>query len=212
MLPDISALLKKITQNFKSGDFKASGGGIVDRDTIDRKQYDFKVPTQDRTYETPKQEPYTLYDPSLYDFQDKAPFPQELLPYVESASSKYSIEPSVLASLLASETGGLANPYDINAVSEAGAYGIGQVIPGYHYQAAGYPTIDDYQRDITTNPEFAIAEAGRILREYLDQAGEGNYYDALSAYNAGFGNIDAGRPYAQEVLNRVNFPVNNILN
>lgn len=215
MPPNVSSILDKIAKGLGSftnrGDYVKHGDSISLGSLIPKKQVDLKVPITGEPMSTAGAEPdnYTVYDASLYDFKDKAPFPREYLPYVEEASSSYEIEPSILASLLASETGGLATPYNPNAESSAGAYGISQIIPGYHYQKGGYQDPKAYQEAIINDPAFAISEAGRILREYLDMS-DSNYYDALSAYNAGYGNIEAGRGYAQEVLDRVNYPVNNI--
>jgi len=197
---------------FRSGSYAQNGKGLVDKSVapkIDKKSPDYYMkPTQDTQLQTiPTSPNYDQYGQNYiqrqepnYSYTDKASIPQEYIPQIESIAQDYGLNPSILAALFAQETGGLANPYDPTATSSAGAQGISQVIPYWHYQSAGYPDESQYSNALS-DPNFGMSEGARILAEYLMQAG-GDYPDALAAYNAGFGNIDAGRPYANEVINR----------
>lgn len=138
--------------------------------------------------------------PPTYTYTDKEDLPSVYIPLVENVARKYELNPSVLASLLAQETGG----YNYQPIpSSAGARGMSQIMPKWHYGEVGFNNPEEYGTALDTNPDFAVDEAGRILSDYLKQA-EMDYIDALSAYNAGFGNLEAGRGYAEEVLRRAN--------
>lgn len=184
----------------KSGKYRVSGNGIVNAEYAPEAKNKFKNPVISID-EVPQQQPRLRSD--KFNYTDKASFPEQYQPYVYDSARQYNIDPYILASLIASETGGLPQPYS-PAVSSAGAVGMSQIIPDWHYQKAGYSDPMEYSNRLATDNPYAISESARILSEYLQNA-DNNIYDALAAYNAGFGNIDAGYPYAQQVLDRVGY-------
>jgi hypothetical protein len=93
-------------------------------------------------------------------------------PYVATATQmaeRYGLPPNVLLSLLHQES-----RFDPNAVSRAGALGIGQLMPG---------TARDLGVD-PRDPMQNIEGSARYLRQQLDRFG-GDMTLALAAYNAG---------------------------
>jgi hypothetical protein len=93
-------------------------------------------------------------------------------PYVATATQmaeRYGLPRNVFLSLVQQESG-----FRPDAVSRAGAVGLGQLMPG---------TARDLGVD-PTNPEQNLEGAARYLRQQLDRFG-GNMPLALAAYNAG---------------------------
>jgi soluble lytic murein transglycosylase-like protein len=89
---------------------------------------------------------------------------------INAAAAQYGLDPAVLEGLVHQESG-----FDPNAVSSAGAEGLTQVMP------------ENFAADGITNPfdptqsiDGGAAQLSRDLREF-----NGNYTDALAAYNAG---------------------------
>lgn len=147
-------------------------------------------------------------------WEGKAALPQDLWSMVQEQAGTRRMNPEVLASLLAQETGGFG--YEPRR-GMSGERGMTQIIPRLHYQesGAGATDLDSYANRLETDPQFAIQEAARILQNLLLNANVGNqslpqrgdvfadYLNALAAYNAGEGNIPGGLGYAREVLGRV---------
>jgi soluble lytic murein transglycosylase-like protein len=163
---------------------------------------------------TPTPTPMPTPTPSpIYEYGqgEKPPIPENLRPTIESEARNYRLDPSVLASLLAQETGG----YGYEPVRGAsGERGISQIIPELHWgdTGTGATSLEEYAWRLENDPEYAIHEAARILKELLYNLGNPypnqgevhpDYLDALSGYNAGLGNLQGGQPYAQEVLGRI---------
>jgi len=93
-------------------------------------------------------------------------------PYVATANQmaeRYGLPPNVLLSLLHQES-----RFNPNAVSRAGALGIGQLMPGTAAELGVDPR----------NPTQNIEGSARYLRQQLDRFG-GDMRLALAAYNAG---------------------------
>lgn len=88
---------------------------------------------------------------------------------IRAASSKYGIPPSVLANLIAAESGG--NP---RARSPKGAYGLTQIMPATE-RSEGLST---------ATPRDQIFSGAKYLSKLLKLAG-GNMTRAVAAYNAG---------------------------
>ena len=133
-----------------------------------------------------------------YPANDKPSLPDLLSQYVLSGAKKYGIDPSVLGSLLAQESGGYG--YE-SRVGTSGERGIPQIIPKWHYKAAGFDDPQTYGDKLESDPEFAISESSRILSGLLSRFG--NYPDALAGYNAGPGRLQYGRGYAKDILGRI---------
>jgi len=95
---------------------------------------------------------------------------------IADAASKENIDPSILAGLLDQESAYRPEVIDGTVPSSAGALGIAQIMTKYH------PGVNPL------NPEEAIFYAANYLRRLLDMF-NGNYYLAITAYNAGEGNV-----------------------
>jgi hypothetical protein len=133
---------------------------------------------------------------STWATQGKPDYPDSLVPYANEAGSQYGIDPRILASQDAQETGGYG--YEAK-VGSSGEQGIPQIIPRFHYQSAGIGDSNTYASKLANDPKYAIGEQARILSGYLK--GQGNIYDALRQYNAG-SNLDNSGEYADEILKR----------
>lgn len=106
-------------------------------------------------------------------------------PIADAAADKYGIPRDLFRSLINVESGW--KPY---ARSKAGAVGLTQ-LTGVIYKS-------DQYRSNPYNPQQNIEVGARFLSDLHKQYG-GNWYDALSHYNAGF-NLSAGRGYAMKVM------------
>lgn len=106
-------------------------------------------------------------------------------PIADAAADKYGIPRDLFRSLINVESGW--KPY---ARSKAGAIGLTQ-LTGVIYKS------DQYKAN-PYNPQQNIETGARFLSDLHKQYG-GNWYDALSHYNAGF-NLSAGREYAMKVM------------
>jgi soluble lytic murein transglycosylase-like protein len=158
----------------------------------------FKSDTQPEPY---TEKPKADYSDLILEYKDKPPFPTDLVSSLVESASNYGIDPNVLASLIASESGGFN--YDPSLRGESGEVGLGQVIPGYHYQTAGFGTPEEYDTALL-DPYFSMDQAAAILADLLEQY-NGDYFSALAAYNAGpAGSMSGyGDPYATATLDRI---------
>ena len=112
--------------------------------------------------------------------------------YISNASATFGVPTNLMHAVANAESA-----YDTNAVSDAGAQGIMQLMPD---TAAGLGVDDPF------DPQQNINGGARLLRELFDKYG--NWRDALIAYNEGPGNFDAGErfsgavEYADNVLSK----------
>lgn len=105
--------------------------------------------------------------------------------YVAQAAAATGLPQSVVAAQIDYESG-----FNPNAVSPTGAEGIAQFEPG---------TWSSYGTGSPFDPKAAFAAYAKYMKTLLDQF-HGNVTDALEAYNAGPGNLQAGAGYAQHIL------------
>ena len=101
-----------------------------------------------------------------------------LAPYqsqINASAQKYGVDPALLSALIYSESSG-----DPNATSNAGAQGLGQLMPA---TAAALGVSNAY------DPAQNIDGSAHYLAEQLAKY-KGNLSDVLAAYNAGPGAVD----------------------
>lgn len=103
--------------------------------------------------------------------------------YADQSAAAFNIPLPIFQSLIQTESA-----WKPDSISSAGAIGLTQLMPG---TAAGLG-VDP------TDPLQNLAGGAKYLSQMF--AKFGNWNDALAAYNAGPGNIAAGRGYAQKVL------------
>jgi soluble lytic murein transglycosylase-like protein len=107
------------------------------------------------------------------------------------AARKYRIDPGFLAATLLQESA-----YDPDAISSAGAVGIGQFMVG----TADLWGIDPFDPDASIDATAQVLAS--YLRRYRARGGGDPYALALAAYNAGPGAVDAYGgvpPYAETI-------------
>jgi soluble lytic murein transglycosylase-like protein len=230
---DLQNLLTNISSFFtKNTPFGVGSSGLVNKDYLPKPSADlsaYKNPVAPSQYNQPQYEPISPLarnqptpqptpqqimdmirgqqvprsDNIQQDYTDKARFPDALVPLVQNAAKQNNLPANILASLIASETGGLATPYQ-PATSSAGARGITQIIPELHYQEAGFQDPQSYAQALEADPQFSLNESARILRQYTDQVG-GDLYTGAKAYIGGPGGTDYPESinYADQILRRI---------
>jgi len=117
--------------------------------------------------------------------------PSEYQPYISEAATATGLPVNVVAAQASEESG-----FNPNAVSPTGAEGFWQFEPATYAAyaaAAGVPS----------NSEFDVGSETKVydifMSTLLQQEG-GNVFEALEAYNAGPGNLQAGAGYANTIL------------
>lgn len=98
----------------------------------------------------------------------------EFSPLIEAAAHRYSVDPELLHAVIRAESS-----YNPSAVSNKGAIGLMQLMPG---TAARYGVNDPY------DPEENIAGGARYLSDLMDMFGS-DVRLAVAAYNAGENNV-----------------------
>jgi len=138
----------------------------------------------------------------IWEYQDKEPFPTQYRDYLTESANQYDIDPNILASLIASESGGAGYQPDLSGTS--GEVGIAQIIPKFYYEGAGFSSPEEYAEALK-DPAFAIEQAASILKDLLTEY-DNNYFDALASYNAGsrgYSELGRGLQYATDTLGRI---------
>jgi hypothetical protein len=94
--------------------------------------------------------------------------------------------------------------FNVNAVSSAGAEGMYQFMPTTYNSVAA-------QAGVPVNTEFNVAYETQAYITYMNQLLKeegGNVFQALEAYNAGPGNLQAGSGYASTIMSNAGVPSN----
>lgn len=118
--------------------------------------------------------------------------PEWIETLIGAAADTARVPVEILRALVEKESG-----FDPNAIGNAGEFGLAQLKDA----AAAEVGVNRY------SPADNVLGGALYLRKQYDATG--NWYDALRAYNAGpsaaAGNLEAGRAYAADVLNRTPF-------
>lgn len=118
--------------------------------------------------------------------------PKQYVTWVQQAARGTGLPASVVAAQIQDESG-----FDPNATSPTGAQGMAQVEPGT-FKPLGI-------KGSPYDPAVAQQAYTRLMSSLLKQY-NGNVRDALAAYNAGSGNIQAGYGYADNILSAARIP------
>lgn len=116
------------------------------------------------------------------------PVPGNVAPYISDAASATGLPESVVAAQNYTESGYGSN----EGPSSAGAEGPWQFLPST-FQGLGYSISGIWNWSVSTQAYI------KYMNQLLQQEG-GNVRNALAAYNAGPGNIQAGYGYADSIL------------
>ena len=110
----------------------------------------------------------------------KVNYPQKYSEYVDKAAKDYNLDPALIYAVIRTESG-----FDPEAISNAGAYGIMQVMPSsFEWLMEKRGTERQYTTQDLLNPEICIDYGCYLLKLFYDV-----YEDercAIAAYNAGF--------------------------
>ncbi|HBM98934.1 MAG TPA: transglycosylase [Ruminococcus sp.] len=138
---------------------------------------------------------------------EKLNYPTDYSEYVEKAASDYGLEPSIIYSIIRTESN-----FNPDAQSSAGAYGIMQIMPSsFDWLQELRGEEGKYDADALFEPEICIDYGSYLLKYFYDYYG--NEQCAVAAYNAGFVVSDwlADPQYSSdgETLNDIPYPETN---
>ena len=102
---------------------------------------------------------------------------------VEREAQNYHIDPLLVYSVIKAESN-----FDADAVSNAGAMGLMQIMPETYEWLASKEGITDVSLEDLLNPEINIKYGCMFLSILLERYPQ--LSSAVAAYNAGFGNVD----------------------
>lgn len=125
--------------------------------------------------------------------------PSQYNQYVQAAAAGTGLPYQVVAAQVQAESN-----FNPDAVSPTGAEGFWQFEPGTYNDVAS-------QAGVQPGSEFDVAsetQAYIVLMNQLLQEEGGNVFQALEAYNAGPGNLQAGASYASGILQNAGEPSN----
>lgn len=138
---------------------------------------------------------------------EKLNYPTDYSEYVEKAASDYGLEPSIIYSIIRTESN-----FNPDAQSNAGAYGIMQIMPSsFDWLQELRGEEGKYDADALFEPEICIDYGSYLLKYFYDYYGSEQC--AVAAYNAGFVVSDwlADPQYSSdgETLNDIPYPETN---
>jgi hypothetical protein len=116
--------------------------------------------------------------------------PADYVAWATADAEKYEIPVNLFLGMIQHESS-----WNPNAVSEYGAEGLGQLMPG---------TAEELGCQNPFDPESNLEASAKYLKQMYDRYGDWDY--ALAAYNGGPGNVAAGEPlpgWAIEYINAV---------
>lgn len=138
---------------------------------------------------------------------EKLNYPTDYSEYVEQAASNYGLEPSIIYSIIRTESN-----FNPDAQSSAGAYGIMQIMPSsFEWLQELRGEEGKYDAESLFEPEICIDYGSYLLKYFYDYYG--NEQCAVAAYNAGFVVSDwlADPQYSSdgETLDNIPYPETN---
>lgn len=110
-------------------------------------------------------------------------YPLEYRAIIEGHAENYDLDPALLAAVIYRES-----RFDPEAVSEAGAIGLMQLLPDTAKGIATYTGGTKFRVEDLRDPELNVRYGAFYLRRLLDKYGDVEL--ALAAYHAGQGNVD----------------------
>lgn len=119
-----------------------------------------------------------------YQAYQYASYPLNYEDTIAAASEKYNVDESLICGIIKTESN-----FNPDAVSQAGAIGIMQIMPAtLEWMQYAYRDGEETEKELY-NPEFNIDVGTQVMSVLLE------YYDgcletAICAYNAGLGNVD----------------------
>ncbi len=113
---------------------------------------------------------------------EKCFYPLEYEEYIYKYGEMYGIPYDLLAAVIKAESG-----FEADAVSDAGAVGLMQLLPATAEELAPKLNIE-YDEDMLTDPETNIAYGSYYLAYLYKNLGN-NWQTACAAYNAGIGRV-----------------------
>jgi soluble lytic murein transglycosylase len=124
-----------------------------------------------------------LYVQSGPDWLDRFRYPLEYRAIVEGHAENYDLDPALLAAVIFRES-----RFDPDAVSDAGAIGLMQLLPDTAKGIATYTGGARFRLEDLNDPEINVRYGSFYLRRLLRKYGDVRL--ALAAYHAGQGNVD----------------------
>ena len=188
-------------------------GGSFDREPISPYPDDYQPsqPSQalgaSTQYSSPALQPQQK-DPFQFPLNDKPSIPQE---YHQTLSGFENAD--IIASVIAQETGGygyqVPDPETGQIVDwptaqekgirgASGEVGLAQIIPKWHFKAAGFPDEESYAQALY-DPQFSLQEASRIINHAISVY-DGDLKKALNTYNK-------APSYPDEIMARIGRPI-----
>jgi len=116
--------------------------------------------------------------------REKQIYPLEYKDELCAAAEEFSLDPCLVAGLVYCES-----TFRPDAISRVGAVGLGQIMPETGQWLAEKLGIEDYDEEMLTDPQINLRMCCWYLRFLLDRY-DGRQQEALTAYNAGQGQVD----------------------